>query len=84
MHFAPGAMFSFSLQVINRASAHHLKTKNMQRMTNLRKLQILINTHGYWSKEVREFNDALPPDESLRLNDRADHNPHWRTDWKHK
>jgi hypothetical protein len=53
-------------------------------MTNLRKLQILINTHGYWSKEVREFNDALPPDESLRLNDRADHNPHWRTDWKHK
>lgn len=32
------------------------------------KLQELISTYGYWSKEVLDFNSSLPYDKMIKLN----------------
>lgn len=34
----------------------------------LYKLSNLINTYGYWSKEVNEFNSYLPYEQMTKLN----------------
>jgi len=41
----------------------------MKKLQN--ELQELINNYGYWSKEVLDFNNNLPYDKMIKLNNQV-------------
>lgn len=49
--------------VLNKAD---MKRYSIKKLTN--QLQEIVNTYGYWSKEVLTFNSNLPYDVSLKIN----------------